>query len=126
VAKFEQTKTRDTLVEESLHSIRNKIGFITVKYLLDDLNISERQFERRFSQIVGLSPQSYIRVKRFNEAIRLMKTGQYAKLTDIVYALNFHDQSHFIREVKAFSGITPKSISQKAENFDERGGFSYI
>jgi len=126
VAKFEQAKTRNILVEESLHLIHRNVGSITVKYLLDDLNISERQFERRFSQAVGLSPQSYIRVKRFNEAIRLMKIGQYERLTDVAYALNFHDQSHFIREVKAFSGITPKSISQKAENYQDLGGFSYV
>lgn len=126
VAKFEQAKTRNILVEESLHLIHRNVGSITVKYLLDDLNISERQFERRFSQAVGLSPQSYIRVKRFNEAIRLMKIGQYERLTDVAYALNFHDQSHFIREVKAFSGITPKSMAQKAENYQDLGGFSYV
>jgi AraC-like DNA-binding protein len=126
VAKFERARTRDTLIEEGLHLIQKKVSFITVKSLREDLNISERQFERRFSQTVGLSPQSYIRVKRFNEAIRLMKTRQYERLTDIAYALNFHDQSHFIREVREFSGMTPKDISQKAENFSEPGGFSYL
>jgi len=126
VAKFEQARTRDTLIEEGLHLIHKNVSFITVKYLLEDLNISERQFERRFSQTVGLSPQSYIRVKRFNEAIRLMKSGQYERLTDIAYALHFHDQSHFIRDIKVFSGMTPKGISQKVENFHEQGGFSYI
>ena len=44
----------------------------------------------------------------------------------LAYALNFHDQSHFIREVKAFSGITPKSMAQKAENYQDLGGFSYV
>jgi len=126
VAKFEDARTRDTLIEEGLHLIHRNVSSITVKYLLEDLNISERQFERRFSQTVGLSPQSYIRVKRFNEAIRLMKTGQYERLTDIAYTLNFHDQSHFIRDLKAFSGITPKSISQKAQNYHDLGGFSYL
>jgi AraC-like DNA-binding protein len=126
VAKFEQVRTRDTLIEEGLHVIHKNISSVTVKYLLEDLNISERQFERRFSQTVGLSPQSYIRVKRFNEAIRLMKIGHYKRLTDIAYALHFHDQSHFIRDLKLFSGMTPKSISQKAENFSEPGGFSYL
>ncbi len=126
IAKLKQAKTRDTLVEESVRLIHRNVGSITSKYLLEYFNLSERQFERRFSQTVGLSPQSYIRVKRFNEAIRLMKTGQYERLTDIAYALNFHDQSHFIRDIKAFSGITPKSISQKVENFHDQGGFSYL
>jgi AraC-like DNA-binding protein len=126
IAKFEQARTRDTMIENGLYLIHKNVRFITVRHLLEELNISERQFERRFSQSVGISPQSYIRIKRFNEAIRLMKIGKYGRLTDLAYALNFHDQSHFIRDIKRFSGMTPKDISQKAENFSEPGGFSYL
>ena len=132
VSKLRQATTRDRLIEESLRIIHNNVGHVTVKYLLECLNISERQFEKRFSQTVGLSPQFYIRVKRFTEAIRLMKTGHYERLTDVAHALNFYDQSHFIKDIKAFSGITPKSLFQKVDEFQsdhkvyefyERDGF---
>jgi AraC-like DNA-binding protein len=127
LSKLKQARTKDALVEESLRLIHKNIAFIDVKFLLEHLNISERQFERRFNQTVGLAPQSYIRLKRFNEAIRLMKTGQYERLTDVAYALNFHDQSHFIRDIKAFSGITPKSLTQKENDFHHpQTGYSYI
>jgi AraC-like DNA-binding protein len=127
VARFKQAKTRDTLVEESLRFIHKNISSITVQYLLDYLHLSERQFERRFAQTVGLSPHLYIRVKRFNEAIRLIKTRQFERLTDIAYALNFYDQSHFIRDIKAFSGMTPKSLSQKVDDFHhDQAGYSYV
>lgn len=116
-SKLRQATTRDRLVEESLRIIHNQVSRVTVKYLLECLNISERQFEKRFSQTVGLSPQFYIRVKRFNEAIRLMETGHYERLTDVAHALNYYDQSHFIRDIKAFSGITPKSLFQKVDTF---------
>jgi AraC-like DNA-binding protein len=127
LARFKQAKTRDTLVEESLRFIHKNIGSMHVKYVLDYLNISERQFERRFTQTVGLSPHLYIRVKRFNEAIRLIKTRKFERLTDIAYALNFYDQSHFIRDIKAFSGITPKSLSQKVDDYlHNQAGYSYV
>jgi AraC-like DNA-binding protein len=127
LARFKQAKTRDTLVEESLRFIHKNTGSIHVKDLLDYLHISERQFERRFTQTVGLSPQLYIRVKRFNEAIRLIKTRQFERLTDVAHALNFSDQSHFIRDIKAFSGMTPKSLSQKVDDFyHEQLGYSSV
>jgi AraC-like DNA-binding protein len=127
LARLEQAKPRDMLVEESLRLIHKNIGSATVKYLLERLNISERHFERRFSQAVGLSPQFYIRVKRFNKAVSLMKRGQFKKLTDLAHALNFYDQAHFIRDVKAFSGMTPKNLSQKDGNFlHGQTGFFYI
>jgi AraC-like DNA-binding protein len=115
------------LVEESLRLIHKNIGFISVKSLLEDLHISERQFERRFIQTVGISPQSYIRVKRFNEAIRLIKAKQYKWLTEIAYALNYYDQSHLIREISAFSGVTPKNLSQNNDDFYHgQAGYSYV
>jgi AraC-like DNA-binding protein len=127
LAKLNRAQPRDTLVEESLRFIHANISSINVNYLLEHLHISERQFEKRFVQNVGVSPQFYIRVKRFNEAIKLMDTGQYERLSDVAHALNFYDQSHFIRDIKVFSGITPKSISQKVNNFHhDQIGFSYL
>lgn len=127
VASFRKAKPRDTLVEESLRLIHKHSGALHVKDLLDYLYISERQFERRFNQSVGLSPQVYIRVKRFNEAIRLIKTGKFERLTDVASALKFFDQSHFIRDIKAFSGMTPKSLAQQVDDFyQEYAGYSSI
>ncbi len=122
VAKRTQTQTQDGLVEESLRLIHHNSASVTVKTLLEHLSLSERQFEKRFSQTVGLPPQFYIRVKRFNQALSLMKTRRFDKLTDIAHTLNFYDQSHFIRDIKAFSGITPKNLYQKVGDvlFDQR------
>jgi AraC-like DNA-binding protein len=126
INRLKQAKTRDDLVEESLRFIHNNAGTITVQVLLEQFDLSERQFERRFSQTVGISPYTYIRIRRFNEAIRLMKTKQCDTLTEIAYALNFHDQSHFIRDIKSFTGITPKSLSQRADDFfHNQAGYSY-
>lgn len=126
LAKLRQARPRDLLVEESLSFIHENINVITLKDLLRHLHISERQYEKRFLQTVGVTPQFYIRVKRFNEAIRLMDTGEYERLSDVAYALNFYDQSHFIRDIKQFSGITPKNISQKVNQFHyDQIGASY-
>jgi AraC-like DNA-binding protein len=127
VAFFKQEKPRDTLVEESLRLMHTNIGALHVKDVLDAFHISERQFERRFTQMVGLTPHVYLRVKRFNEAIRLIKTRHFERLTDVASALNFSDQSHFIRDIKAFSGMTPKSLSQRVDDFyHDQTGYSFI
>jgi len=127
VARFKQAKPRDTLVEESLRFIHTNSGSLHVKDVLEYVHLSERQFERRFTQTVGLSPQVYLRMKRFHAAIRLIKTRQFERLTDVASALNFSDQSHFIRDIKAFSGMTPKSLSQKIDDFyHDQAGYSYV
>jgi AraC-like DNA-binding protein len=131
-SKLKHVTTQDRLIEESLRIIHDNVGRVTVRLLLECLMISERQFEKRFNQTVGLSPQFYIRVKRFAEAMRLMQTGHYERLTNVAHALNFHDQSHFIKDSRAFSGVTPKRLFQalneiqvdrKAYSFSELDGF---
>ena len=126
VTKLNQGRSRDCLIEESLHLIHSHIGSVTVSHLLEQVNLSERQFEKRFTQAVGLAPQFYIRIKRFNAAIRLMKTGRFATLTDVAHALNFYDQSHFIRDIKAFSGVTPKTLAQRVDFDSEQKVFAYL
>ncbi len=125
--KFEKAKSRDPLVEESLCLIRKDIGSVSVKCLREQLNISERHFERRFRQNVGVSPNFYIRVKRFNEAVRLIQRRHFSRFTDVAHALNYFDESHLIRDIKAFSGMTPKTLSQKVETYaHDQVVFSYL
>jgi AraC-like DNA-binding protein len=127
LAQLIREPARDELVEESLRLIHHSSAAVSVKELLQHLNISERHFERRFSQTVGVSPQSYIRVRRFNEAIRLIKTGQYENLTEIAHALFYYDQSHFTRDIRAFSGMTPKEVSSKeGDSYHDQLGYSYV
>jgi AraC-like DNA-binding protein len=127
VERFRRANARDTLVEESLRLIHQDIATVRVGDLLDRANLSERQFERRFIQTVGLSPHVYIRLRRFNEAIRLIKTGRFERLTDVAHALNFYDQSHLIRDIKAFSGTTPRLLSHRAGDFHhDQAGYSFL
>lgn len=126
-SKLAQTSGRDVAMEKAITFIDEHVATITVKDLLAFLGMSERQLQKRFAKVVGGSPQQYIRVKRVNEALRLMNTGQYERLSDVAYALNYYDQSHFIRDIKALSWVTPKDITQKVNEFNQDlGGASYL
>ena len=116
LARRAAAQTRDPAIEESLHQIHRHVATVSVKDLRQSLHLSERQFERRFQQTVGVTAQSYIRIKRFNEAVRLLKAGQHTRLTDIAHPLDFYDQAHFIREIKAFAGMTPKPLAQRVDD----------
>jgi AraC-like DNA-binding protein len=105
----------DLLVAESLRLIHQGIRSIRVPQLLKSLNVLERQFERRFVRAIGVSPHHYIRIVRFQEAVRLIKTNQFERLSDVAYDLNYVDQSHFIKDIKQFSGYTPTSLVQTVQ-----------
>jgi len=122
-----KTNKRDELIELALDHIRDNIASITVQDLLATFYISERQFQKRFARVVGMPPQLFIRVIRVNEALRLMHSGQYERLSDVAYALNYYDQSHFIRDMKSFSWVSPKHIAMKVSDFhNDLAGSSYL
>jgi AraC-like DNA-binding protein len=127
ITQLAQSVRRDELVEASLASIHECIDTISVHELAERFNISQRQFEKRFSRVVGMPPKLYIRIKRVNEALHLISTGRYERLSDIAYALNYYDQSHFVHEIRAFSWVTPTSIAQKVGEFrQDQTGASYL
>ncbi len=100
----------DLLVTESLRLIQHGIRSIRVPHLLKRLKVSERQFERRFVRAIGVSPHQYIRIVRFREAVRLMRANRFERLSDVAYDLHYVDQSHFIKDVRAFSGYAPTAL----------------
>lgn len=75
-------------------------------------NLSERQIERVFQKHVGLSPKTFARVVRFNHTVCHHHRQRLPRLTDLAYAGGYFDQMHFVKEVKSFTGQTPKRYFQ--------------
>lgn len=97
----------DGFVEESIRLIMKETGEITSATLPSHFNISKRQFQRKFKEHIGVCPQTYIRIIRFQKSIQWLQNQHYRKLNDISYTLGYADQSYFNREFKFFSGYTP-------------------
>lgn len=125
--KLDATNKRDDLIETMLDYIRDNISSISVNELLHAFPISERQFQKRFARVVGMPPRLYIRIRRINEALRMMHSGQYERLSDVALALNYYDQSHFIRDMKLYSWVSPRHIAMKVSEFhSDLAGSSYL
>lgn len=125
--QLNQINKRDELIELALDHIRQNIVSVTVQDLVATFHISERQFQKRFARVIGMAPQQFIRVRRVNEALHLMYSGQYERLSEVAYALNYYDQSHFIRDMKSFSWVSPKHIAMRISDFhSDVAGSSYV
>lgn len=103
--------------------LQNK-GIVSLDKLANLANMSIRNFERRFIEEVGMSPKLYSRIIRFYNAVENKMLHPEKSWTDITYEGEYFDQTHFIKEVKTFSGKTPdelfKNTPPPAENFIEK------
>lgn len=109
ISKKEQL---DNTIVEALQIIFHSKAQITVADLCSKLHITPRTFERRFLKEVGISAKDFIQITRFQQSLEQLTGKDYSKLSDIVYANGFSDQSHFIRVFKAFTGKTPKHFAR--------------
>lgn len=87
--------------------------------ILHHYPLSQRQLERRFRQWVGVSPKTYLRLIRFEQALHLLGNTHFHQVQDIAYTLNYADHSHFTREFRNFSGYTPKDYLRVHKKMQE-------
>lgn len=71
--------------------------------------LGKRQFERVFFNSVGMKPKEYARIVRFQKSLWFMQTGNHDYM-DIAFNSGYSDQSHFIRECREYSGLTPSKL----------------
>lgn len=88
-----------------------------------EMQMSERTLERLMKQNIGMSPKLFSRIMRFQSSLKLVKTAEFENLTALVYTQDYFDQSHYIREFKAFTGTNPTHFlrysKEKLANFPE-------
>lgn len=107
-----------TRLTENQHALHPAVSFAiqrlhgaqqleTIEQLSHRAGISARRLARLFSIEVGLTPKLYARVLRFNRVIAATFGNTQVDWQDIALRCGYFDQAHFIRDFKAFSGLTP-------------------
>lgn len=81
-------------------------GTLTVKELSEKVFWSSRQINRYFNDLFGISLKAYCSIIRFRASLHHIKAGK------LFPELNFTDQTHFIKEVKKMTGVTPKELAK--------------
>ena len=79
---------------------------VTVESLAKIAGISVPHLNRRFRQLLRLSPKEYILSLRVQEAQRQLVTSN-AAIGEVALATGFYDQSHFTKTFRKATGMTP-------------------
>ncbi|WP_139903105.1 helix-turn-helix domain-containing protein [Clostridium thermarum] len=85
---------------------------ISVSDLAEILDVNPNYLSELFKKEVGITLSEYIQREKIEEAKRLL-TSTLDPILYISARLNFHDQSHFTKLFKKFTGLTPKKYRNK-------------
>ncbi|MEO7977713.1 AraC family transcriptional regulator [Flavobacterium sp.] len=87
-------------------------GEIKIKELSEKIAWSSREINRYFNKQFGLSLNAFCKILRFKASLEHIAKGR------LFPELNFTDQTHFIKEIKKFSGVVPSElIKNKNDRF---------
>lgn len=103
-----RTYPTDHPVDYAVDLIFSKKGLINVADICVELSITDRYLQQLFSKYVGLSPKFFSRIVRFSYIFQLIR-DENPTWADVVYEAGYYDQSHFIRNFKAFTGEDPSN-----------------
>ena len=94
--------------------LKNASMNYTVEDAANRLNISHKHLIRLFNRHVGLPPKRFQRIFRFQQVLKLMSHPDVDS-SHILEIAGYYDQSHFNREFKQFTGMTPREYRALAK-----------
>lgn len=109
---------RPDALQFALTLITNNRGLLPSVEVARQLRVSPRRLTRLFKEPVGLSPKFYARTVRFANLSRRLWMAKPRNLQDLVHDFGFYDQSHLIKEVQAFTGLSPTNAIKQGHLFE--------
>lgn len=88
--------------------IRATRGTIPIRELMDDVCLSQRQFERQFKNLTGVNPKMFSTIIRFTYTKAYIKQNRDKSLYTIALDCGFFDHAHLIRDFKRLGGTLPQ------------------
>jgi len=119
---LQQLKQRqaDSIFEYCAQKIATTQGRISIVQLEKDTGYSSRWLHRKFAEHLGTGPKNLAAIIRFGQFYDAFAAGeQPMELQARIYQY-YHDQSHFLRAFKRFTGSTPGRLQNSLNELGTR------
>ncbi|MEO8109374.1 MAG: AraC family transcriptional regulator, partial [Ginsengibacter sp.] len=99
----------DNWKQKLFETVYNSEGLLTVQQISGEVHWTSRQINRYFNKWFGITLKAYCNILRYRASFKNLKEGK------LFPEEHFADQAHFIKEIRKYSGVTPKELA-KNEN----------
>jgi AraC-like DNA-binding protein len=107
LARLQEAPHGLKIVQHAVAEIARYHGTLSIRVLSDRMDMSQKHLITQFRQMVGCTPKELARLFRFAHILDSIDPIQPVDWTLVAYQFCYHDQSHFIRDFKEFTGHTP-------------------
>lgn len=95
------------LVNKIVEYVESESDVVRVGQVCERFDLSERSLQRLAAKRIGLSPKWLIQRRRLHEAAELLASAKPLALAGVAAGLGYADQSHFTRDFRTVTGLTP-------------------
>lgn len=117
VKTFSKKFIENPFVDFSVNMILQNPHQISINRLTEKVGYSQKHLIKIFKEHVGVTPKAFMRINRFQRAIREIETNRFGNWNTIAHESGYYDQAHFINDFKAFSGFTPNQYLKMQRNY---------
>src|SRR5690606_167476 len=110
LSRLADTEAIDRIIKSTIETILTANGQLSVDELSRQTNINRRQLERKYSSIIGLSPNQLSKTIQLQDKLKMLLNKKFTSLTALAYEGEYYDQAHFIKDFREFTGMTPKEF----------------
>ena len=109
VQRFAGESASDDVIDHAMRRLARATA-PAAEALADEIGWSRRHLSRRFRDGVGLSPDRFRRLARFERFVRALKASPADALAGLAAECGYVDQAHLSREVRDFAAMTPAEL----------------
>jgi AraC-like DNA-binding protein len=107
----------DPIFDFCIQKLKQSQGRITIKELEKQTGYSSRWLNMKFIEKVGISPKNLSSIIRFQQYFQTIVNNSEMAFFQKEFYNYFYDQSHFIKEFRRFTGITPTRFQHSTNDF---------
>jgi AraC-like DNA-binding protein len=112
LVRFLKTEN-DPVIDFCIERISNCHGIIPISELERQTGYSSRWLNQKSEYKLGINLKTFASIMRFQTVLKSLMSNSDDNLVLKTYYEYYFDQSHFIKEFKRFSGLTPYQFIKK-------------
>lgn len=112
--------SEDSLFEYSVEKILSSKGRISIKELEKKTGYSSRWLNMKFHEKLGVSLKTFSSIVRFKDYYSGFISGDERSFSRNDFYDVYYDQSHFIKEFKRFTGLSPTKFEKQINEFSKK------
>lgn len=105
--KIKAVKTDAHLIDQVAAQLFSNPARFSLDWLANQSCLCPRQFNRRFTERMGVGPKLYSRVVRFFKAYQYKETHPHDDWLTIALLFGYSDYQHMVKDFKEFAQVTP-------------------